>query len=284
MEQSRLRVGGWVDHLSDPSSTPTSGAGSAPDLPSIDPVGDLTGELDLGAWEPDDEESYRGRRRYREARVASPQRVALVAILVGAMLLGIGLMSRTVFGSDPEPLTAPPPLPEHTRAAPTEAEARLGLAPAPEASGQPDQPGGGDQEGGATSPGDSTSQPASPPRVQADYEAEHATLGGQASTESFEGASGGEVVRLWGSGGHVEFTGVAVQQAGSFTLTILYSGGSRTVQVSVNGDSVPHTLPATSDGTIAAASLSIDLVSGGNTIRISTSAGPPFYLDGITVG
>lgn len=293
MEQSRLRVGGWVDHLPDASNTPTSGGGRAPALPSIDPVGDLTGELDLGIWgaEPDGQgETYRGRRRHRAGRTASPLRVAVVAVLVTAVLLGGGLLSQTLrSGHDPGPLTAPPPQPEHTRAALTDADARLGSAASSTATpGQPEGDHGSrsaaSSGGGAAGSGEGdTTRPDPPAVVAAGHEAEHADLGGQAVAESFDGASGGQVVRLWGSGGYVEFTGLTVQQSGNHTLTIFYSGSARTVQVTVNDESTTLGLPATGDGDIAAATMSVDLVNGVNTIRLATSAGPPLYLDGITV-
>jgi hypothetical protein len=292
MEQSRLRVGGWVDHLPAVSSTPASGDGRALALPSIDPVGDVTGELQLDAIDlDDDDQSYRGRRRHRASRLASPQRMALVAVLVGGLLLGVGLLSRMLLASEAEPLTAPPPVPQHTRAAPTEANVRMGVAPTAPASvptgradqPAPDLPGGSSsdptQHGGSTVPGQ---DPALPPVIQAGYEAEDAVLGGHALTESFAGASGGQVVRLWGPGGHVEFNGVAAP-AGPRSLTIHYSGGPRTIQVSINGKSMSHSLPGTADGQIGTTSLQVDLVSGGNDIRLRSS-GPPVYLDGITLG
>jgi hypothetical protein len=287
MEHTRLRVGGWVDHLQD-TPAPTSGAGPHLELPPLEPVDDTEALAFLAPVEGDrfdddlddyDDRAYRGRRRRRGERgQVRPHRLALVAVVVGLLLMGGGTLVRSVFLTGPDTLPGPPPAPEHTRAAPTApmaGGAELGLAPT------------GDPGAGPTAPPQGTGQPDPEPLV-ASYEAEAATLGSHATVETWDGASGGRVTRLGGapSGAYVEFTAVTADEVGRYRLTILYaSDRDRTLQISVNGgEQVTVTAQGRGDQRIGTVSVEVDLDGGSNTVRVGTSGGRSLLLDGIVIG
>jgi hypothetical protein len=282
MEQSRLRVGGWVEHQPGASYGPATEPVVLPEFSSIEDGADASAPTELLGWDRvlDDgvteDDTYRGRRRQREPRVIGLRRLALVAVAVGALLLGIGAVSQLWRSGPPDAAPAPPPVPEHTRAAPTEGTANLGLGPT---GGTTAAPGGG-PAGGTTPP---SADPAPPPPPVADLEAEAANRGGTAMVRSLDGASGGQVVRLAGVG-YVEFTGIQVDQPGRHRLVILYAADDdRRVEVSVNDDSTDLTLTA-SGGAVTTASVQVDLTGGANTVRISLAGGgPPVSIDGLVL-
>lgn len=286
MDESRLRVGGWIEHQPDQPRPPSGESHLSPELPDIEADVDATAPIELLGWDRvlDDgvaeEDRYRGRRRRREPRVAGFRRLALVAVTVGALLLGVGALSQVWRSGPPDAAPAPPAVPEHTRAAPTEGTSTLGLGPTGGATAPPgDDPDGTAPTGGPTTPG---GEPAPPPA--ADIEAEAAELGGTSMIRSLDGASGGQVVRLAGPGAYVEFSGVQVDQPGHYQLIILYAADDdRRAEVLTNGERTDLTLAATG-GAVATVSLRVDLTGDANTIRIGLAGGgPPLSIDGLVL-
>ncbi|MEV4052436.1 beta-L-arabinofuranosidase domain-containing protein [Amycolatopsis sp. NPDC049688] len=120
------------------------------------------------------------------------------------------------------------------------------------------------------------------------YEAEAATLAGQAAVRSSPGASGGALVGYVGGGSanYLQFNGVN-SPAGAHPVTIFYaSGEARSLTVSVNGGAaVPVDTPSTGGwDTIGSVQVTLTLASGANTIRIGNASGWAPDLDRIVVG
>jgi hypothetical protein len=118
------------------------------------------------------------------------------------------------------------------------------------------------------------------------YEAEAATLGGQAAVRSSSGASGGALVGYVG-GGTANFVQFGVSAtAGAHPVTIFYaSGEARSLTVSVNGGPATSVSTPGTGGwdTVGSVSVTLNLVAGANTIRIGNPAGWAPDIDRIVV-
>jgi uncharacterized protein YkwD len=121
------------------------------------------------------------------------------------------------------------------------------------------------------------------------YEAESAanTLAGGARAATCPSCSGGKKVGWVGNNaGTVQFNGVEAGATGAATLTIAYAtGGTRSAQLSVNGDSpttisFPSTGGFTTPGTVTA---KVTLHTGANTLRFGNTTGWAPDFDRITV-
>jgi hypothetical protein len=120
------------------------------------------------------------------------------------------------------------------------------------------------------------------------YEAESATLAGQAAVRSSSGASGGALVGYVGNGtaNYLRFTNVAASRAGSHTVTIYYAAGAaRSVTLTVNGVAGPAVSTPSTGGwdTIGSVSASVNLIAGTNTIQLGNATGWAPDLDRIVV-
>jgi hypothetical protein len=297
----RLRVGGWVSESDNPeyvddsgpltgeimvdATTPLSGtepANGAGLIDVPDPFGyRATANLDRDWMDPDtavdgdDDSAYRGRRRAddRPRRAVLQRRASIVAVAVGVLLVGTSVLAR-LLGSDsgPEPQLGPPPT--APQADPTAASelGELGVAP----SGSP------------VPSGSAAPPPTEPPLLTLSFEAEAAERGSRGQVVGFDGASGGQVVRLNGNrdGTFVQFPGVSVSEAGRYELTVFYfSDQSRTAGIAV-GDGSPEfvTFPSRGEaGDIGSVTLGVQLAAGANTVVIGTDGGAPLSIDRITV-
>jgi hypothetical protein len=280
---SGLRVGGWVRGSEDESGDelmPDPVTDSTHPVIDAEPLGTVT-----EAWQPaavpdpdaavdgdDDSGAYRGRRRLVDASRPSARvrRLAVAAVAVGTLLVGTSVLVGLLL-SDRETQLAPPPTPDGVNASPDGDLGRLGIAP-------------------TASPGPSTSPTPSPtdPPVQTSYEAEAAGLGSHAQVADFDGAAGGQVVRLSGNrdGTFVSFTGVTAVDSGRYEVTIAYfCDQDRSGAVSVNGgSSASVNFPSRGEGgSIGSVTVSVDLASGGNTIQVSSPGGAPLSIDQIVV-
>jgi len=121
------------------------------------------------------------------------------------------------------------------------------------------------------------------------YEAEAATLAGQAAVRSVSGASGGAVVGFIGNGtaNTVRFTNVSSTRAGSHMVTIYYaSGAARSVTFTVNGAAGPTVATPSTGGwsTIGSVTTNVNLNAGTNTIQLGNTTGWAPDVDRIVVG
>jgi hypothetical protein len=282
---SRLRVGRWVlgseyDSGDLLAVSPVTDGGH----PVIDaePVGTVT-----DAWQPaeipdpdaaavgDDDGPYQGRRRLTDPPrpPARLRRVAVAAVAVGGLLVGTSVLAGLLV-PDRETQLSPPPTPEGVDASPDSDLSRLGNAPTASPSPSP-------------TPSPST-PPTAPPVSSASFEAEGAGLGSHAQVVAFDGAAGGQVVRLSGNrdGTFVSFSGVTAVDSGRYELTIAYfSDQDRSGTVSVNGgSSFSVTFPSRGEGgSIGSVTVSVDLAAGDNAIDVSSSGGAPLSIDRIVV-
>jgi hypothetical protein len=119
-----------------------------------------------------------------------------------------------------------------------------------------------------------------PPPSGTSYEAEAAanTRAGQAAVRTSSGASGGALVGYVGNGtaNYLQFNNVTGGTAGNHTVTIYYtSGENRSTGVSVNG-AAPITVNTPSSGgwdTVSSVSVTLNLLAGANTIRLTNTTG-----------
>ena len=97
------------------------------------------------------------------------------------------------------------------------------------------------------------------------YEAESATLAGQAAVRSSAGASGGALVGYVGNGtaNYLRFGNVSATRAGSHTVTIYYAAGeARSVTLTVNGAAGPTVSTPSTGGwdTVGSVGVAVTLV------------------------
>ena len=108
----------------------------------------------------------------------------------------------------------------------------------------------------------------------AQYEAEDATLSGDASLGTSTAASGGKYVKM--NGGNITFSKVPAEKAGKYTIVIHYMnnyGGSKINNVEVGGASSAVTFDVTDKGKFVDVETVMNLAAGENTIAITNSWG-----------
>ena len=106
------------------------------------------------------------------------------------------------------------------------------------------------------------------------YEAESATLSGDAAIGNSTAASGGKYVKM--NGGNITFSKVTAEKAGKYTIVIHYMnnyGGSKINNVEVGGASSAVTFDVTDKGKFVDVETVMNLAAGENTIAITNSWG-----------
>jgi len=106
------------------------------------------------------------------------------------------------------------------------------------------------------------------------YEAESATLSGDAAIGSSTAASGGKYVKM--NGGNITFSKVIAEKAGKHTIVIHYMnnyGGSKINNVEVGDASSAVTFDVTDKGKFVDVETVMNLAAGENTIAITNSWG-----------
>lgn len=128
------------------------------------------------------------------------------------------------------------------------------------------------------------------PSVTKEAEATDNTLSNGAQIASCASCSGGKIVKWIGgaNSGALMFNAVSVPKSGAYNITISYINGdtSRSAQISVNGDDpIAMSFPKTGSwgGAVGTKSISLRLVSGANTIRISNPTSTAPDIDKIVV-
>lgn len=110
------------------------------------------------------------------------------------------------------------------------------------------------------------------------FEAEDGSLFGNAEIQQCSSCSGGEQVGNIGVGNGYFSSEVSVSEAGVYTMTLSFSSGDpRSIFISVNGGSAKEVICDSGDwGVVATTEISLDLVTGSNTIRFfnEVSYGP----------
>ena len=110
--------------------------------------------------------------------------------------------------------------------------------------------------------------------LAAQYEAESATLSGDAAIGNSTAASGGKYVKM--NGGNITFSKVTAEKAGKYTIVIHYMnnyGGSKINNVEVGGASSAVTFDVTDKGKFVDVETVMNLAAGENTIAITNSWG-----------
>ena len=108
----------------------------------------------------------------------------------------------------------------------------------------------------------------------AQYEAEDATLSGDAATATDASVSGGKYVKM--NGGDITFAGVTVESAGQYTVVIHYMnnyGGDKMNNVGVGGASSQVSFPVTDKNTFVDVETVLAFAAGTNTVAITNSWG-----------
>ncbi len=108
----------------------------------------------------------------------------------------------------------------------------------------------------------------------AQYEAESATLTGEAEVATNTAVSGGKYVKM--NSGDITFTGVTVDKAGQYTIVIHYMnnyGGDKINNVVVGGASSQVSFPVTETGTFVDVETVLAFAAGENTVAITKSWG-----------
>ena len=108
----------------------------------------------------------------------------------------------------------------------------------------------------------------------AQYEAEDATLSGDAAAATSTAASGGKYVKM--NGGDITFAGVTVESAGQYTVVIHYMnnyGGDKINNVGVGGASSQVSFPVTDKNTFVDVETVLAFAAGANTVAITNSWG-----------
>ena len=108
----------------------------------------------------------------------------------------------------------------------------------------------------------------------AQYEAEDATLSGDAALGTSTAASGGKYIKM--NGGNITFSKVSADKAGKYTIVIHYMnnyGGSKINNVEVGGASSAVTFDVTEKGKFVDVETVMNLAAGENTIAITNSWG-----------
>lgn len=249
-----------------------------PPVIDAEPVGTIT-----EAWQPspvpdpdaglagdDDAKPYRGRRRLISPRrsPARLRRVAIGALAAGTLLVGTSAVVLGLSLADRQAQPASPGLADRGAGADQQ---RPGLdqtaPPTPSPSVSP-------------SPGD--------PPEQRFFEAESAELGSHARVDRFDGAAGGQVVRLTGNaaGTFLVFPDVAVVDSGQYEVVIGYfAERDRVGAISVSGGSPAEiTFPGRGEGGgIGSVTAPVRLAAGTNTILVSSTGGAPLSIDAIAI-
>jgi hypothetical protein len=309
-DDDRLRIGRWVDHGEVPEQVSPGGGAEPGDAGDVTVEGmaraygdprygaddrPTTGVPTVGRVNGDDDDAYRGHRRAAGDDRLPLRRAIAVAIMVGALLIGVGVMARSVSG--PEGLPGPPPTPDG-QVEPTSGTARLVAAPtgspeSPESTTgapAPTPPAGDEDPSEESTPEPTPPTPTTPPTTPpiASYESEDGDLNRpHTQVVSRDDASGGRVVQFTTGSpmGSVTHQDVTVGTSGRYRLTIFYfTGESRSVHVIVNGVGNGITLAPPGDpDTAGAVTLSIELTSGANTIEIVNDDAQGLQLDRITI-
>ena len=110
--------------------------------------------------------------------------------------------------------------------------------------------------------------------LAAQYEAESATISGDAALGTSTEASGGKYVKM--NGGNITFSKVTAEKAGKYTIVIHYMnnyGGSKINNVEVGGASSAVTFDVTDKGKFVDVETVMNLAAGENTIAITNSWG-----------
>ncbi len=217
-------------------------------------------------------------------RVALPGRrrllVALAVVGVLAVVVAIAAASPSrAPRQEAAPVLAPattdrPVVPPMIGTA-TGSDAPSPSAPAARPSGQ-----GVGNAGGTKTPGPTRSSPTARP-VDAWFEAEAASLYGQAIVVDWGAASGGKIVDKLGTdpstyrSGTIEFTGVTVPVAGRYHVTVYYvSGIPSSAYAQVNGGAPQAwSFPVGSWSAVYSVTFQLDLPAGTNRVRL----GNPTY-------
>ena len=108
----------------------------------------------------------------------------------------------------------------------------------------------------------------------AQYEAESATLSGDAALGTSTEASGSKYVKM--NGGNITFSKISVEKAGKYTIVIHYMnnyGGSKINNIEVGGASSAVTFDVTEKGKFVDVETVMNLAAGENTIAITNSWG-----------
>ena len=106
------------------------------------------------------------------------------------------------------------------------------------------------------------------------YEAEAASLSGDAALGTSDAASGGKYVKM--NGGNITFSKVSVEKAGKYTVVIHYMnnyGGSKINNVEVGGASSAVTFDVTDKGKFVDVETVLNFAAGENTVAITNSWG-----------
>ena len=106
------------------------------------------------------------------------------------------------------------------------------------------------------------------------YEAEDASLSGDAALGASDAASGGKYVKM--NGGNISFSKVSVEKAGKYTVVIHYMnnyGGSKINNVEVGGASSAVTFDVTDKGKFVDVETVLNFAAGENTVAITNSWG-----------
>lgn len=235
-----------------------------------------------------------GRRR---APAPVPLRqAALLALLVGAVLIGGGTAVRLVTARSTEALPPPTPpervvsatvTPEVTPTEPTEmsgpSRGRTRAVPAVPAAPSP-------TTAPAPVPPTPTPDPPAGPEESAtvlSYEAEAAVLGGAARRFRDPAAAGGEAVTsigMWRRS-YVEFRDVSVETAGEYQLSFHYLGNrARRGEYRINdGRYVEVRFPRVNGGEVGVVTVTVELRAGTNRIWFGANDARGPNLDRITV-
>ena len=245
--------------------------------------------------------SSKGRRRARQP--VSLRQAALLALLVGTVLIGGGAVVRL---ATDQPLRALPP--------PTPPERLVGTSAAPQPTLRPDDrptsradrnaraapavpvaPSTPGPEPTPSAPVTTAPPAAGEPSPEAEpletvssgYEAESAALRGLARRYQDSAASGGEAVTgigLWRFS-YLEFPEVVVADPGEYQLTFHYLGtGSRTGEFRINGGPyVAVDFPNPGNGTVGVVTVTVELAAGSNRIWFGANGQRGPNLDRITV-
>lgn len=230
---------------------------------------------------------YRGRRHGAEPgeREHGPGWiVVLLALgLLGAVILVLVSLPPRQHGSVSVPAGGAPILSDAPLPSPSSPEPSLSpspsLAPSPFPSPSPSR------------------RPSPPPRpfqpVTYEAEAPGNTLSGSAWVDSYPGASGGRIVRnlgLWegmGRPGALQFNGVTVRTAGTYTLTLFYvhlDGQSQRSLLITVGSAQPFSLTVSGSATCCSrVAVRIHLAAGTNAIIVTNPDDHAPSLDRIVI-
>jgi hypothetical protein len=281
------------------------GAGAEPverALGEVEPAPDPPPSEPLVEWEtlPDPEAGvrgddgagsgrYRGRRRLVTGTRAAKWGTAAVVAAVGVVLVGSGVLARSLSSPVTLPVlpSSPPasvsPSPVVVTSGP--GVSQLGTAPTPTSSPTPSPPPAPPpaepppQPEPEPAPAPTSADPDDPPQpVTVSFEAEDAELSGGVVVQARSNASGGEVVDLRGGspGFFVRFPDVTVDTAGDYQLILNYANDDSccetVARVVVNdGSAVVVEFPPPPGNSIGSVSVTVALAAGDNTILVTAN-------------